>query len=359
MSLDNRIKAFSRLGSYLQMLLKNDMLALGEEELKTLTGDFETLSKLQERLLDYSNYSKHYNAWFTKESVLFALTDWSEALTEKKLNNWLSSYKLPEASSDKTVAIVMAGNIPMVGYHDYLSVVISGYTVLAKLSSDDEVLIPLLHDMLSVFAPDLKNKAIFTKEQLKGFDAIIATGSNNTSRYFDYYFSKYPNIIRRNRSGVAVLTGRETDEELEDLTIDMLTYYGLGCRSISKIYIPKDYEFKNLFKALEKKESVSMHHKFFNNYEYNKAIYLVNRTVHRDTGFLLFKEDTAISSPISVIFFQEYTDVETLKNELNNRENEIQCIIGKDYIPFGTSQHPQLNDYADGVDTIKFILSLN
>ena len=359
MTLDTRIKAFSKLGAYLSLLLKNEMQPLSKDELRILTNDVDGLIKLQERLIDYCNHSKHYNAWFTKEAVLFALNDWSQALQEPKLKKWLSDYNFPATFSNKTIAIVMAGNIPMVGFHDYLSVVISGHAVLAKLSSDDEVLIPLLHDVLSVFEPEIKNKALFTKGQLKNFDAIIATGSDNTSRYFEYYFSKYPNIIRKNRSGVAVLTGQETDADLEDLGNDMLTYYGLGCRSISKIYIPKEFEFIKLFKALEKKESISMHHKFFNNYEYNKAIYLVNRTIHRDTGFLLFKEDTSISSPISVIYFQEYNDAKALKDELNSRKSDIQCIIGKDYIPFGNSQHPQLSDYADGVDIIEFLMSLD
>ncbi|MCK5774879.1 MAG: hypothetical protein KAH25_01825 [Bacteroidales bacterium] len=358
MTLQNRIKAFSALGNYLRVLLKNDMQPLDKDELKSFTDNIADLNKLQDRLIDYSNHSKHYNAWFTKEAVLFTLSDWSDALQEHKLEEWLMAYDIPESFSSKTVAIVMAGNIPMVGFHDYLSIVLSGHKVLAKLSSDDEILIPLLHDILSVFEPEMKTKAIFTKDQLKNFDAIIATGSDNTSRYFDYYFSKYPNIIRKNRSGVAVLTGQETNAELEGLADDILTYFGLGCRSISKLYIPKGFEFINIFKTLETREKVSLHHKFFNNYEYNKAIYLVNRTIHRDTGFMLFKEDTALSSPISVIYFQEYSNDEELKTELTTREKEIQCIIGKNYIPFGKSQHPQLNDYADGVDTIRFLLSL-
>lgn len=358
MTLERRIKAFSSLGSYINALLKNGMQALREDEIKSYTDDSESFLKLQERLIDYSNYSKHYNAWFTKESVLFALNDWSKALQQDKLTEWLSAYDIPDQFNNKTVGVVMAGNIPMVGFHDYLSILMSGYVLLAKLSSDDEILIPLLHDILSVFEPEMKNRALFTKGQIKNFDAIIATGSDNTSRYFDFYFSKYPNIIRRNRSGVAVLNGKETEKDLDGLVADMLTYFGLGCRSISKLYIPEGYEFKALFHALEKKEKVSQHHKFFNNYEYNKAIYLVNKDRHRDIGFLLFKEDQALSSPISVIYFQEYSDSKEVEKELKNHKEEIQCIMGHGFIPFGESQHPRLSDYADNVDTMDFLLSL-
>lgn len=252
----------------------------------------------------------------------------------------------------------MAGNLPLVGFHDYLSILISGHQVLAKLSSDDAVMLPILHKMLSVFEPEMADRAIFTQGQLKGFDAIIATGSDNTARYFEYYFGKYPNIIRKNRSGIAILNGKESDKKLKRLSVDITAYFGLGCRSVSKLYVPRNYEFKRLFEILEENVHLSLHHKLFNNYEYNKAIYLVNSEKHFDIGFLLFKEDTAMSSPISVIYYEEYSDLKILKENLALRNNEIQCVIGDGDIPFGQSQHPNLNDYADGVDTIAFLKSL-
>lgn len=358
MSLEKRIIAFGQLGKYINLLVNNNMQALPKESIVKLTNDIDKLLALQEQLLDYYQYSIHHNPWFTQEFIQFALKDWSLALQEDKLNKWLVPYKISNKLISKTVGVVMAGNLPLVGFHDYLSIIISGHSLLAKLSSNDAVMLPVLHKILSVFEPKLADRAVFTQGQLKGFDAIIATGSDNTARYFEYYFGKYPNIIRKNRSGVAILSGEETDDELKKLSIDIMAYFGLGCRSISKLYIPKNYEFKRLFEILEENDRSSNHHKFFNNYEYNKAIYLVNKEKHLDIGFLLFKEDTAMSSPISVIYYEEYSDLETLSKNLSLRNSEIQCIIGKSHIPFGNSQHPNLNDYADGVDTMSFLLSL-
>jgi len=358
MDLEKRIEAFISLGSYIKLLVDNDMQALPIEELEAITSSPDELIKLQEKLLNYYQFSIHHNAWFTQEFILFALKDWTKALQKEKIEEWLNPYSIQNDLSVKTVGIVMAGNLPLVGFHDYLTVLLSGHKLLAKLSSDDAVLLPILHEILSLFEPKMADRALFTQGTLKGFDAIIATGSDNTSRYFEYYFGKYPNIIRKNRSGIAVLTGNETDEELKSLSTDIMAYFGLGCRSVSKLFIPKNYELKRLFEVLESYNHLSNHHKFFNNYEYNKAIYLVNSEMHRDTGFLLFKEDMAMSSPISVIYYEEYSDKENLQNIIDSRKNEIQCIIGKGYIPFGQSQHPNLNDYADGVDTMAFLLRL-
>ncbi len=358
MDLEKRILAFDQLGKFLKKLVDNNMQALPEVVIEELTSDSSKLIELQEQLLNFYQFSIHHNPWFTQEFLQFAINDWALALQKEKLRNWLAPYKISDILSNKTVGVIMAGNLPLVGFHDYLSILLSGHIILAKLSSDDTVLLPVLHHALSVFEPDMTERATFTQGQLKGFDAIIATGSDNTSRYFEYYFGKYPNIIRKNRAGVAVLSGLETDDDLKNLSTDMMAYFGLGCRSVSKLYIPKNYEFKRLFEALEESNHLASHHKFFNNYEYNKAIYLVNKEMHRDTGFLLFKEDSALSSPISVIYYEEYSDIEALNTSLEARKNEIQCLIGKDYISFGKSQHPELTDYADGIDTMSFLLSI-
>ncbi len=359
-TLQSRIAAFDQLGDYLRQLLANQMKPLNFEELKKWNPQVETMTKLQEDLLDYFEHSHHYNGWFTQEFVKMALQDWAEALQADKLNEWLRSYSIIDNEESKRVGVVMAGNLPLVGFHDYLSVLLSGHQLVAKLSSDDAHLLPLLNQILALVDPELAHQAHFTKDQLKGFDAVIATGSNNTARYFEYYFGKYPHIIRKNRNGIAVIDGNESEDELLGLAKDVMSYFGLGCRSISKLYVPKGYEFKPLFKAFESFQHFEHHSKYYNNYEYNKAIYLVNKVMHRDNGYLLLKEDHSFASPISVLHYEEYSSLPDLKEELGIRKEEIQCIIGhqKEYFDFGQGQHPALNDYADGVDTMAFLVDL-
>lgn len=360
LDLNNRLAAFHQLGEYLRLLIANDMMALSDDELRTWNPEVGKMSEVQEQLLDYYKHAHHHNGWFTQGFVKMALQDWSEALTKKKLQEWLKPYQLSEQEDPKVVGIVMAGNLPLVGFHDYLSVLLSGHQLLAKLSSDDAYLLPLLNKILSIINPELAQKAQFTKDQLKNFDAVIATGSNNTARYFDYYFSKYPHIIRKNRNGIAVLNGSESLEDLSGLAKDIMSYFGLGCRSISKIFVPKGYELKPLFLALESYQHFEHHSKYYNNYEYNKAIYLVNKEMHRDNGFLLLKEESSFASPISVLHYEEYSSLEKLKKNLEFRKEEIQCIVGQDegFYDFGEAQYPALNDYADGVDTLKFLSNL-
>jgi hypothetical protein len=258
----------------------------------------------------------------------------------------------------------MAGNVPLVGFHDLLCVLISGNKLLAKLSSDDNKMLPAIVDLLVQINPGFKDLVKVTDGKMEKFDAVIATGSNNTSRYFDYYFGKYPNIIRKNRNGVAVLTGTESQVELEGLADDIFLYYGLGCRNVSKLYLPKDYDLIKLMQVLEFRKSISENHKYFNNYEYNKAIYLVNGTNHFDAGNLILTENESIASPVSVVFYEFYEDLEKLKNSLSLISDKIQCIVsketfGKNTVQFGKSQEPALWDYADGVDTMEFLLSLD
>lgn len=356
-SLSSRIQAFHQLGEYLRLLISKHLKAV---ELSSLTFEAnDDFVIVQDRLIDYLDNSKYYNAWFTKENIEFAWNEWAELLTDHQLKNWLDSYQIPDQENPKTIGVVMAGNIPMVGFHDYLSVLLSGHQLLAKLSSDDNKLIPLLNEILSFIDPDLAQKAQFTQGQIKNFDAIIATGSNNTARYFEYYFGKYPHIIRKNRNGVAVVKGEETEEELKELGKDIFTYFGLGCRNVSKLFVPKNYEFRKLFESLEHFKEVQNHTKYYNNYEYQKAIYLVNKTSHRDNGFALFKEDLSYASPIGVVYFEEYEDLNLLKERFKMDQEQIQCIVGPEFLDFGSTQKPNLNDYADGIDTIEFLLSLN
>lgn len=310
------------------------------------------------------NLAISLNSWFTEENVYFMLASWANALKQKNIDQWLKNYDIPEQTSQKRIGVVMAGNLPMVGFHDFLTVFIVGDEFLGKLSSDDKILIPALAEIMKKIEADCEASIEFTQERLTNFDAIIATGSNNTARYFEYYFGKYPNIIRKNRNGVGVLTGEESISDLSLLGQDIFSYFGLGCRNVSKIFVPNNYDFNPLFKAFEKYAGVAINHKYANNYDYNKSIYLVNREEHFDNGFLLLKNSVEMSSPISVIYFDYYQDIENLNKELESRSDQIQCIVSKsdkiiNSISLGQSQQPELWDYADGIDTLKFLLDLD
>lgn len=307
----------------------------------------------------------HFNPWFTKENMESAINAIAESLTKEKLEKWLKPYiqKIEENSNPKRIGVIMAGNIPLVGFHDFLSVLISGNIFLGKLSSADRILLPKLSEILFEIEPEFKKDISFTEDKLTDFDAIIATGSNNTSRYFEFYFSKYPNIIRKNRNGVAVLTGNETPEQLELFADDVFLYFGLGCRNVSKLFVPRNYDFAMLMDAFKKYIEYSNHNKYFNNYEYNKAIYLVNGDKHYDNGFVLLKEDNRFSSPISVLYFEYYNDLATLESYLDEKVEYIQCIVTEsevftNAVKLGKAQYPELWDYADGVDTMEFLWNL-
>lgn len=336
MKLSNRIAVFAALGKIIQNR--------SEEESDSL----------------YRRAAANNN-WFTKENIQLALEGISRFLDEEKLRQWLTPYELPEESpSPKKVGVVMAGNIPLVGFHDFLSVLITGHELHAKLSSQDPVLIPYLANELIEIEPRFREKINF-EDRLNNMDAMIATGSDNSSRYFNYYFSKVPHIIRKNRSSCAILDGSESPEELRQLAEDMTQYYGLGCRNVSKLYVPEGYNFTPLIEILETFSHLREHNKYSNNYDYNKSIYLVNRVPHLDTGFMLFKEDEALVSPISVVFYETYTNSEALNQRLAEQEEKLQCVVGQHapaQVSFGKAQQPELWDYADGVDTIAFLKSL-
>lgn len=319
-----------------------------------------------ERLEQQINAAVHHNGWFTRENIVFALQQWSQALTAENLDKWLAPYNLRE-NHPKAVGIIMAGNIPMVGFHDFLSVLISGNKVKVKQSSNDKLLLPVLADYLIALAPKWKDYIHFIpgKDQggkLENYDAVIATGSNNTARYFEYYFAGRPSIIRKNRNSVAVLTGNETKEELSRLGEDIFRYYGLGCRNVSKLYVPEGYSFEHFFRAIYPWNPIINQAKYANNYDYNKAVYLMSLFKLQENGFLILKEDTSFSSPIATLFYQTYSDLSALREELHSQQDAIQCVVARDVhekeIPFGKTQHPGLGDYADNVDTMEFLLGL-
>jgi hypothetical protein len=318
-----------------------------------------------EKFKDLLSLSQSHNGWFTPEQVYFAVESWAIALREDNLNKWLSAYPFDCVQGDKTIktiGLILAGNIPLVGFHDFLSVLITGHKVLVKTSSNDQHLIAFLADYLISIEPKLSYYISFTDGKLENFDAIIATGSNNTARYFEFYFKDKPSIIRKNRNSVAVLNGNESYEDLVNLGEDIFRYFGLGCRNVSKLFVPKDYNFDAFFKAIYEYKDVIFYEKYSNNYDYNKAVFLMSNFKLLDNEFLTLKEDTSFASPISSVFYEYYEDIVDLQKRLESESDQIQCVVSNNLIPnsitFGQTQHPKLWDYADNVDTLRFLISL-
>jgi hypothetical protein len=303
------------------------------------------------------NDQKHYNGWFIESEVYFSIQSWAAALTSENLNQWLLAYEIQDRSP-KTVGLILAGNIPLVGFHDFLSVLVSGHKAAIKTSSNDQHLLPFLAKYLIEVEPSLEKRIEFVGK-LENFDAVIATGSNNTARYFEYYFKDKPNIIRKNRNSVAVLDGNESEQDLIALGKDIFTYFGLGCRNVSKLFVPKGYDFEKFFKGMYEYREIINNQKYINNYDYNKAVFLMSNFLVLDNGFLVLKEDNSYSSPISSIFYEYYTDLQDVKSAINQDAEQIQCVVSNNLIEnsvaFGQTQHPQLWDYADNVDTISFL----
>ncbi len=347
MAYPHHLEAFVQLGTLFNEFCESD----------TIEND-----RWKQQLQEVVVTAEIHNKWYTKENVKHALRHWGSLLTAENLSRWQSTYLETNESSDKKVAIVMAGNIPLVGFHDFLSVLLSGKRVIAKLSSNDKVILSFIRDFLSQHDKELGNKIQFTEERLSDFDAVIATGSNNTSRYFEYYFGKYPSIIRKNRNSIAILTGAESKSELEGLGEDIFRYFGLGCRSVSKLFVPMNFDFDIFFKAIFDWKHLLDHHKYVNNYDYNKAVYLMSEVNILDNGFLILKEDTGFASPIATLFFEYYEKEGELRARLQERAADIQCIVSNGFIdgeiPFGATQTPALNDYADGIDTMNFLAGL-
>lgn len=349
MDLAYRIKAFSELGKFLsqftlQQNKKNNAVLCNE----AFFDDFIALIQL----------SQSHNRWFTPEQVYHAIQQWALALTPENLGKWLSAYDLDNVQP-KTVGIILAGNIPLVGFHDFLSVLISGHKVLVKTSGNDSHLLPFLAKYLMCAAPELADSITFSEGKLEGFDAVIATGSNNTARYFEYYFKDKPSIIRKNRNSVALLNGTETEEQLKALGEDIFRYFGLGCRNVSKLFVPKGYDFTAFFKAIYTYGDIIHYEKYANNYDYNKAVFLMSNFKLLDNEFLTLKEDSSYASPISSVFYEFYDDINAVKERLAAEQEQIQCIVSHgltdNSISFGNTQEPALWDYADNVDTIAFL----
>ena len=349
---NDKKRCFIELGKFLGQFSE-------EENVKNPTVLYNDL--FFEDFQDLIQLSQSHNGWYTRENVYFSIQSWATALTEENLDKWLSAYNL-EINEAKNVGLILAGNIPLVGFHDFLSVLISGNNVLIKTSSNDQFLLPFLAKYLIAIEPEFTDKITFVEGKLENFDAVIATGSNNTARYFEYYFKDKPSIIRKNRNSVAVLNGKETKEQLEALGEDIFRYFGLGCRNVSKLFVPKGYSFTAFFEAIFKYQDIIHYEKYANNYDYNKAVFLMSNFKLLDNGFLTIKEDNSYASPISSVFYEFYDSINEIQIRLKSENEKIQCIVSNNLvansIDFGQTQKPNLWDYADNVDSISFLLTI-
>jgi len=352
MYLQQRINAFEKLGEFLNQfsneeVKKNENVAFNE----LFFDGFKHQLKL----------ANEHNGWFTYDNIYFAIKQWSNLLNINTIKNWIEKYNFNKINQ-QNVAIIMAGNIPLVGFHDFLSVLISGHKVTVKQSSNDKYLLPYLSKYLEHVEPAFRGQITFTEEKLNDYDAVIATGSSNTARYFEYYFKGKPSIIRKNRNSVAVLSNNETELQLIGLAEDIFRFYGLGCRNVSKLFVPENYDFDDFFKAMFRWNPIINKAKYANNYDYNKAVYLMSEFDMLENGFLMIKEDKSYASPIATVFYEHYKNAEDLKLKLNKNNDKIQCIVSNGFIdtevPFGETQKPKLWNYADDVDTIDFLLKI-
>lgn len=301
------------------------------------------------------------NNWFTPENIRHRLAGLAHTCDEKVLEKWLSNYSLKDGFSGKSIGVIAAGNIPAAGADDFFQVLLSGHKYIGKLSSDDNIILPLIADIIIEINPQFEPQIEFAQGKLDKIDAVIATGSNNSARYFEYYFSKYPHVIRKNRNSVAILGGTETNEDLRSLGEDIFRYFGLGCRNVTKVFVPKGYSFNTFFESIfHWGESLFMNRKYMNNYEYNRNIYLLNSEKLLDNNFLIIKQDIGIASPPGVLFYEEYDAIDDVIQRLRTDRELIQCVVTKlDFagaVKPGMAQNPDPWDYADGADTLEFLL---
>ncbi|MCU7616408.1 acyl-CoA reductase [Chryseobacterium sp. PBS4-4] len=341
MNIEKQVLGLIKLSDYIK-----SYLAKNSEDFNENDSEFESVVKK----------SEIENPWFTLENQRFALKQWSDLLTEENLNSWLNNYSPSKTS--KKVGLILAGNIPLVGWHDVISVALSNHVPLIKLSSKDKQMIPFLLKKWKEFSEnEIEYEFV---ERLTDFDAVIATGSNNTARYLEYYFKNHLSIIRKNRTSVAVIRGDESEEELKLLAQDIFQYFGLGCRNVTRLFIPEDFVIDRVFESFIDFKEIINHNKYANNYDYNRAVYLLNQDKFWDNNFVMLKEDEKLFSPLSVINFSRYSSLDEVKNFISENEENIQCVVGKndlgiEMVYFGEAQNPRLDTYADNVDTMKFL----
>ena len=337
-STSTRIASLSRLGAFLREELSS------EETYETTFA------------YDISMRAQTANGWFAERESKKAISYWANALNQEHLENWISTYP-PSEPQSVNVGLVLAGNIPMVGFHDVLATLLSGNRALIKCASADNVLIPALLKKLVEFE-DSMQETFTLVERLDGFEAVLATGSNNSSRYFESYFGHVPNVIRKNRTGVAILDGTESEEELEGLMQDCFQYFGLGCRNVTKLFLPKNYDLNNIFKASMAFRHLMDNNKYVNNYTYHKALMMLERKAVLENDLILMIEEPSLFSPVSVLNYEFYEDKADLSVKDEQNLEQIQCVIGHGHRDFGSGQSPELTDYADGIDTLEFLNKL-
>ena len=341
MNIEKQISGLCKFSTYIKEFIEKNPANFTEDD---------------ERFSSFLRKSENENSWFTIENQKISLNQWADLLTQKNIKNWLADYQI--ATAPKKVGLILAGNIPLVGFHDVISVILSQHIPVIKLSSKDKTMLPFLLSKWNEFSEG--NIQYDFAERLKDFDAVIATGSNNTARYLEYYFKDSLSIIRKNRTSVAILKGDETVEELQFLAEDIFRYFGLGCRNVTRLFIPHDFLIDKIFESFLNFKDIINHHKYANNYEYNRAIYLLNAEKFWDNNFVMLKEDETLFSPLSVLNFSRYENIEEVHTFINENEKEIQAIVAKpelgfDSIGFGEAQNPGLDTYADKVDTMKFL----
>ena len=344
----DRKAALSQWGASLRWMLKSQEwngYEMGIEE--SIYNEFKSVVKL----------ANVKNPWFTEKMIYHSLSVWADQLTEKNIDYWLSNYSIPTHSSSKSVLLILAGNLPMVGWHDFICCYLLGFKLKIKLSKSDDVIIPFMIKLLSLFSINLMKDIEVVDGKVKDYDVVIATGSNNTNRYFDFYFGKKPHLFRKNRTSIAVIDNSTTENNLNDLSKDVFDYFGLGCRSVTKLYIEKGVDVNSIFKSFYHAKEVMNHVKYMNNYDYNKAIYLLEDISFLDNGFMILRENKNLHSPVSVVNYEYFDNIVELNEKLKYIEDEIQCRVGVGGIPCGTAQNPSLSDYADGVDTIQFLIN--
>ncbi len=334
-----------------------------------MSFQLEALLALRQSIVNYKTdeswQSKLYtaqinNQWFELKQTEKSIQSWLDALSDENIAQWLAKYSFPLEIHNKRMGVIMAGNIPLVGMHDLIVGVLTGYTVVAKCSSDDEFLPKFWISEAAKINPIWGNQIEFS-DQFKNVDAAIATGSNNSSRYFEYYFRNIPHILRKNRNSIAVITGTETEDELVAFGNDVFDYFGLGCRNVTKVYLPEGYEFKTLFDVWEKSHAdVAFHNKYVNNYNYHKALLLMNLDPHIDAGYVLMKERKELYSPVGMVNYEYYSNINELKAVFAEISENIQCIVSENteitHLRLGQTQCPTLWDYADGVDTMQWAI---
>lgn len=341
MTLKQRTEAFSQLGNFINRHYSNTPIA---SEMPLHQGFEALIEKAQV-----------YNNWFIPPFVNDAVKNIALFLNADELTKFCAPIK---DTKQKTVAVICAGNIPMVGFHDVMCILLCGHKALIKLSSDDTILLPFFLKLLVHYEPEFEKHILFADGKLSNFDAIIATGSDNTATHLQYYFGKYPNIIRKSRTSVAVLKGDESVEDLKNLGSDILQYFGLGCRNVSKLLVPKNYDFAHFFEAIVDFGFVVNNKKYGNNYDYHRAIYLLESLPFLDNNFLMLRESKDLYSPVGALFYQFYENEKEVKSYLDENKHHIQCVVGKDFIPFGNSQRPVISDFADNINTIDFLVHL-